>query len=174
MWGKVVSFGWLEQFQEWLDCTACFCKGCMNESVGEGQGCAGHFQKTPYSLSRFVIFDSLLWVSSNTRKDSALGCVRRKVLWFPYSASSMRYPKCNKAPRVKKRQALSPFSIISSLSGVAKQGDSFFKPSCSSNSEGVGKPFLLMKGWKQKHISANIEKQCQMIIFVVLFLFVSF
>ena len=71
-------------------------------------------------------------------------------LWIPYSASSMHYPKCKTAARVKQRRALSPQSIISSLSGLAKQGDSFvFKPSCSSNSEGVGKPFLLRKGWKQ-------------------------
>lgn len=79
-----------------------------------------------------------------------------------------------KAPRVKQRQALSPHSIISSLSGLAKQGDSFFKSSCSSNSEGVGKPFLLMKGWKQKHKSANIEKQCQMVIFFYVVLFALF
>lgn len=31
----------------------------------------------------------------------------------------------------------------------------------SSNWEGVGKPFVLTKGWIQKRISANIEKQCQ-------------
>lgn len=28
-----------------------FCVGCLNESVGRGQGCTGHFQKTPYSLA---------------------------------------------------------------------------------------------------------------------------
>lgn len=45
------------------------------------------------------------------------------------------------------QQAVSPQLRISSLSALAKQGDSlcflfcFFKPSCSSNSEGVGKPF---------------------------------
>lgn len=50
----------------------------------------------------------------------------------------------------------------------------FLKPSCSSNSEGVGKPFLLKKGWKQKHKSANIEKQCQMVIFCLFVFFLFF
>lgn len=31
---------------------------------------------------------------------------------------------------------------------------------------------MLKKGWKQKHKSANIEKQCQMVIFFFLCLFV--
>lgn len=89
-----------------------------------------------------------------------------------FSTRSTHYPKCNRALRVKQQQAESPQPIISSLSGLAKQGDSFFflfffKPSCSSNSEGVGKPFLLKKGWKQKHKSANIKKQCQMNIVCV-------
>lgn len=48
---------------------------------------------------------------------------------------------------------------------IGKAGDSLFKRSCSSNLEGVGKPFMLKKGWKQKHESANIEKQGQMFCF---------
>lgn len=43
-----------------------------------------------------------------------------------FSTRSTHYPKCNRALRVKQQQAESPQPIISSLSGLAKQGDSFF------------------------------------------------
>lgn len=51
---------------------------------------------------------------------------------------------------------------------MAKQRDSFYSVffyslKASSNWEGVGKPFVLMKGRIQKHISANIEKQRQIV-----------
>lgn len=35
-------------------------------------------------------------------------------------------------------------------------------------------PFLLKKGWKQKHKSANIKKQCQMVIYFYFFIVVLF
>lgn len=67
--------------------------------------------------------------------------------------------------------ARSRTSSINYLSSIrtGKAGGLLFKKkktARSSNSEGVGKPFLMKKGWKQKHKSANIEKQCQMIIIV--------
>lgn len=62
-------------------------------------------------------------------------------------------------------------NLLSIRIGKARGLFLFFKPPCSSNSERVGKPFLLKKGGKQKHKSANIEKHCQMVIFFVLFMY---
>lgn len=82
----------------------------------------GHFHKSPYSLSHAVILDGLLWVRSNTWVDFRLHLTQSPT----FSTRSTHYPKCNRALRVKQQQAESPQPIISSLSGLAKQGDSFF------------------------------------------------
>lgn len=80
---------------------------------------AGAFPKESLqSVSLHEIQQSTLSTLQWTR----LGCVRRKS-----PVVSMRITlNVDKAFRVKQQRAVSPPSIISSLSGLAKQGDSLF------------------------------------------------
>lgn len=64
-----MSFGWLDNSSKSdLTVQRVFIWRCLNEGMGSkgakglrgGQGWTGHFQKSPYSLSHFVISDSLL------------------------------------------------------------------------------------------------------------------
>lgn len=178
-----MSFRWLGNCSK-SDLTVqhVFCTACLNESTGRGSGGWGFRTKRvdgafPQESLQSVSCCDIRQSTLSALKDSSALNFRSRLTQSPmFPIRSTHYPKCGRALRVKRQQAASPQPIISSLSGLAKQGDSFFfffKPSCSSNSEGVGKPFLLKKGWKQKHKSANIKKQCQMniVCFVVVVLF---
>lgn len=116
----------------------------------------GQFQKSPYGQAH-----SLMWVVSNAQTDVT------KSPTVLRNESSKPPPECREARGPKLHKAVRPQKIISPLSGRAKQGDSYLRgknPARSSNSEGVGKPFLMKKGWKQKHKSANIENSVKWLI----------
>lgn len=117
MRGKVETFGWLENSSKSdLTVQCVFCMGCLSENWGSGtdRGRRGLSRRVPSVC--FTLWYLTVCFESTTGK----------VLRFPCSACSMHYPKCDQAPRVKQRQAVSSQYIISSLSGLAKQGDSYF------------------------------------------------